>query len=106
MIGGQYYLKPLVISPFVINCTLPPGSNENLDIVLLRRSSEGNGCGEGVVVAELPQALSYKQAINFKEKFGKLVEYGVGGMHKEIDELYRRAFASRGKSDTWIQLYI
>ena len=106
MIGDQYCLKPLVISPFIINCTLPPGTNENLDIVLLRRSSEGGGCGEGVVIAEFPRALLYKQVINFKEKFGKLVEYGVGGMHREIEELYRRAFASRGNINTCTCMHV
>ena len=41
--------------------------------------------------------MAYREAVNFKEKFERFVELGVGGLKKEIEELYRRAFVSRGK---------
>ena len=49
-------------------------------------------------VANLQRAVSFKEKINYRERFDKFVDMGVGGMKREIDELYRRAFASRGQS--------
>jgi hypothetical protein len=48
-------------------------------------------------VANLLGAVSFKEKINYRERFDKFVDMGVGGMKREIDELYRRAFSSRGK---------
>ena len=42
-------------------------------------------------------AVSFKERINYRERFAKFVDMGVGGMKREINELYRRAFASRGQ---------
>ena len=50
------------------------------------------------VIARLEAAVSFKEAIDFREKFSRFVELGVGGLKREIDELYRRSFASRGES--------
>lgn len=55
------------------------------------------GVEEEKVVVVLKGAVSFKERINFRERFDKFVDMGVGGMKKEIDELYRRAFASRGQ---------
>lgn len=56
-----------------------------------------NAEGEREVVMEFDGAVSFKDAIDFREKFAKFSELGVGGLKREIDELYRRAFASRGE---------
>ena len=56
-----------------------------------------NSEGRKEVVMELGGAVSFKDAIDFREKFAKFTELGVGGLKKEIEELYRRAFASRGQ---------
>lgn len=64
-----------------------------LDVVVTREDSGG----EREVVMELGEAVSFKEVIDFREKFAKFTELGVGGLRKEIDELYRRAFASRGE---------
>ena len=58
---------------------------------------ETNAEGQSEVVMELESAVSFKDAIDFREKFAKFSELGVGGLKREIDELYRRAFASRGE---------
>ena len=42
-------------------------------------------------------AVSFKERINYRERFAKFVDMGVGGMKREINELCRRAFASRGQ---------
>ena len=39
--------------------------------------------------------MAYREAVNFKEKFERFVELGVGRLKKEIEELYRRAFVSQ-----------
>ena len=87
--------NPVLISPFMVNCTLSPGKGEGLDVTLQQKTKSGE-CSGSDIVARLPQGVSYREVINFKEKFNQFVDYGVGGLKKEIEELYRRAFASRG----------
>ena len=77
------------------------GNGNNLDIVVYRNTDKSSGSGdegeegrEAVMILE--GAVSFKEAIDFREKFSKFPELGVGGLKREIDELYRRAFASRG----------
>ena len=71
------------------------GRGQKLDVAIYRYGGEG---GEGERVAEmvLEAAVSFKEVIDFREKFSKFSDLGVGGLKREIDELYRRAFASRG----------
>ena len=79
------------------------GAGENLDVVVYRGNKRESGKSEGEgdegreVEMVLEGVVSFKEAIDFKEKFSKFSELGVGGLKKEIDELYRRAFASRGR---------
>ena len=93
-----------VLSPFQINCTIEgargvgvPVSIKKLPLKAASSSALEPPQAALEVVSVLSQAISFKEAINFREKFAKFVELGVGGLKKEIDELYRRAFASRGK---------
>lgn len=60
-------------------------------------ASHGGEMEEEEEVANLQRAVSFKEKINYRERFDKFVDMGVGGMKREIDELYRRAFASRGQ---------
>ena len=85
-----------MVSPYIINCTLGPGTGEGLSVKILKKSGSGE-CSSDPILAILPNAVSYRHVINFKDKFSQFVDYGVGGLKKEIEELYRRAFASRGK---------
>lgn len=92
-----------VLSAFKINCTAEGARGMGVPVTIkklpIQESSTGVNtpqASELEVVSVLSQAVSFKEAINFREKFAKFVELGVGGLKKEIDELYRRAFASRG----------
>ena len=91
-----------VVSQFMLSCTLERGAGKNLDVVVYRnmeervREGEGEGEREREVVMILKDVVSFKEIIDFREKFNRFAELGVGGLKKEIDELYRRAFASRG----------
>lgn len=94
-----------MLSDYVLNCTVDKGVGKHLDVTVYRKidpSSQSSGQRrggseeKGEEVMFLERAVSFKEAINFREKFDKFVELGVGGMKKEINELYRRAFASRG----------
>jgi hypothetical protein len=102
LIGDQSScIDPMMESPYVIRCTLSPGNGYNLNIQIFRTTTQSRGsCNDksnmAEMVAVLPNAVSYRQMINFKEKFDQIVNYEVGGLKKEIEELYRRAFASRG----------
>ena len=93
-----------VLSRFQINCTIEGarGVGVTVSIKKLRTHLEGGDSDQQEsgteLVSVLNEAVSFKEAINFREKFAKFVELGVGGLKKEIDELYRRAFASRGES--------
>ena len=94
-----------VLSPFQINCTVEGARGVGVTVAInkLPTQAASNSAIETPesnfeVVSVLSQAVSFKEAINFREKFAKFVELGVGGLKKEIDELYRRAFASRGMS--------
>ena len=100
---GPYKCRdPVILSKFVISCTIDKGAGAHLTVAIKMDSdqqqmqqSNGWTTAEGIVAA-LEGALSFKEAVNFREKFSKFVELGVGGLKREIDELYRRAFASRG----------
>ena len=87
-----------ILSEFVINCTLERGTGRDLGVVIKREiaGQQKSQSSDDSIVAILEGAVSYREAINFREKFSKFVELGVGGLKREIDELYRRAFASRG----------
>ena len=97
-----------MVSKFVVNCTVDRGTGRKLDVIVYRNeklhsrdwkysTTGGGGEGEGREVEMLLEGVvSFKEAIDFREKFSKFSELGVGGLKREIDELYRRAFASRG----------
>ena len=76
------------MSDFKLVCTLPDIGGEALDVTL----REGS-----INKAVLSEAVSYRPAINYRKMFDQFVSYGVGGMTEQIEELYRRAFASRGR---------
>ena len=108
-IGSVRCQTVVVLSPFAINCTVEGAHGVGVAVTIkkLHEPTANDAATEGQtpkmsmstmqVVSVLNQAVSFKEAINFREKFAKFVELGVGGLKKEIDELYRRAFASRGK---------
>ena len=50
-------------------------------------------------------AVSFKERINYRERFAKFVDMGVGEMKREINELYRRAFTSRGQYCSSLYVY-
>ena len=88
-----------ILSDYVINCTLARGNGTGLNVEIRRVRENGEGEGEEEeeeVVASLANVVSFTEPIDFREKFGRFVELGVGGLKREISELYRRAFASRG----------
>ena len=104
-IGDVRCQKVSVLSPFQINCTVEGAKGVNVDISVKRLLENGASDRQQSesesnvdIITTLSHAISFKEAINFRDKFAKFVELGVGGLKKEIDELYRRAFASRGKS--------
>ncbi len=41
--------------------------------------------------------VSYKRLVDFKHHFDNFLDLGVGGLSKQINELYQRAFASRSE---------
>ena len=102
---------PTVLSKFTLSCIIEKGSGSDLTVAIKREPVSPQQQQQqkqpprgswmpteaGGIVAELQGAVSFKEAINFREKFSKFVELGVGGLKREIDELYRRAFASRGR---------
>lgn len=105
-IGNVKCHSVFVISPFQINCTVEGARGVDLDVTVKKLFKNGASDQQHFesesnvkVVSMLSHAVSFKEAINFRDKFAKFVELGVGGLKKEIDELYRRAFASRGKSN-------
>ena len=75
------------MNDFKLVCTLPHVGGEALDVTL----RDG-----GVNKAVLMEAVSYRPVINYRKMFDQFVSYGVGGVKEQIEELYRRAFASRG----------
>ena len=93
-VGSTTCSDVVVASPYVINCTLSQGSGTDLDVVVERAV----GKNDRKIVTMLPAALAFRDVVDFRDKFGRFVEYGVGGLKKEIQELYQRAFASRGKA--------
>lgn len=92
-VGSTVCSDVIIASPYVINCTLRPGSGNDLDVAI-ERAAKTNGLE---VITMLQAAVSFREIVDFKDKFGRFVEYGVGGLKKEIKELYQRAFASRGE---------
>ena len=99
LVGSDTCNDLTVKNSLILSCTLNPGTGTDLSIRIVKRvkdKSKEFECLAEDVVAELPNAVSYKRTVNFREKFDRFVEFGVGGLKKEIDELYRRAFASRG----------
>lgn len=105
---------PTVLSEFAVSCIIHGGSGRDLTVAIKRDhvspqeqhqrqqqqewppTDSWMPTEDGGIVAELERAVSFKEAINFRERFSNFVELGVGGLKREIDELYRRAFASRG----------
>ena len=85
-----------LISQYQINCTIVNGVGSQQDVVAKMKDPLLDA--EWRVMATLEEAVSFKERVNYRERFGKFVEHGVGGMKREIGELYRRAFASRGKN--------
>lgn len=85
---GEHKCTSLIYaSDFKLVCTLPGIGGEGLDVTLR----------DGIIIkAALAGAVSYRPVINYRKMFDLFVSYGVGGMKEQIEELYRRAFASRG----------
>ena len=52
---------------------------------------------EEIHVSNPSATVSYKPLIDYKRHFDSFLELGVGGLSKQINELYQRAFASRSK---------
>lgn len=97
-VGNVQCSSVVLISQYQINCTLVNGAGSDQDVVIkVKAPSLESGWA---VKARLTGAVSFKERVNYRERFSKFVELGVGGLKKEIDELYRRAFASRGKGLT------
>ena len=94
-IGDVRCSSVALTSPYDINCTLVNGAGKDQDVTIKVKAPSVESGWE--VAATLEDAVSFKERVNYRERFRSFVELGVGGMKKEIDELYRRAFASRGK---------
>ena len=94
-IGSFTCPSPVIVSSFVINCTMGPGTGTQLIASIELKQTVGDRM-KGTVVSKIEAAVSYKEHVNLRDKFSRFTEYGVGGLRREIDELYRRAFASRG----------
>ena len=45
--------------------------------------------------------VSYKVKVSYRKQFADFKELGVGGLGPQVQQLYQRAFASRGRSK-WI----
>ena len=86
-IGEQKCNGLIYVNDFKLVCTLPSVGGETLDVTL----RDG-----GIAKAVLPGAVSYRPVVNYRKMFDQFVSYGVGGMKEQIEELYRRVFASRG----------
>lgn len=99
-VGSSSCINPVIVSPFLINCTLTAGSGEKLTVEIVP-SKKNDKIEEGTNIYSLPKAVTYKEVVDLRDMFNRFTEYGVGGLNKEISELYRRAFASRGE---WMQL--
>mgnify|MGYP001545521205 CR=1 FL=1 len=53
--------------------------------------------GQQTIETQLSMAkISYKVPVDYRQQFDNFMELGVGGLGKQIQELYQRAFASRG----------
>ena len=85
-----------MFSTFVIKCTLEAGTGTKLPVTIETKQDQRDK-KSGAIVGRLDEAVSYREHVNLKDQFSRFSEYGVGGLRKEIEELYRRAFASRGK---------
>jgi len=92
-VGGTQCASIQLMSFLQINCTLVNGAGKDQDVFVKTRASSSE---DWSTLVRFEKAVSFKERINYRERFSKFVEYGVGGLKKEIDELYRRAFASRG----------
>ena len=101
-IGTFSCSNPVVVSTFVIKCTLEAGTGSKLPVIVELKLALGEK-KSGTIVGRLDEAVSYREHVNLKDQFSRFSEYGVGGLRKEIEELYRRAFASRGKRTRVIQ---
>ena len=98
-VGATQCTSIHLVSFLQINCTLVNGAGEDQDVFIKIRPSSSEGW---TILVNFDKAVSFKERVNYRERFSKFVEYGVGGLKNEIDELYRRAFASRGK---WLVLW-
>ena len=93
MIGTAKCSTITILTPYQINCSIEKVKGKGLPVAITRYFSNGTKA----VISELGGVVSFKDTINFREKFEKFVDLGVGGLKREINELYRRAFASRSK---------
>lgn len=106
-VGMTECSKVVLVSQYQINCTVEKAAGLDQDVVIKKRSlsqhgedrgvASGGGVAGGEEVMVFKGAVSFKERINYRERFAKFVDMGVGGMKREISELYRRAFASRGQ---------
>ena len=98
-IGEVECSQVALVSQYQINCTVEKAAGKEQDVIIKRKSLssvKSEKTAQGEMVAILKGAVSFKERINYQERFSKFVEMGVGGLKREINELYRRAFASRG----------
>ena len=72
------------ITLFVIKCTLEAGTGSKLPVIVESLGEKKSG----TIVGRLDKAVSYREHVNLKDQFSRFSEYGVGGLRKEIEELY------------------
>lgn len=99
LVGEEICKDLTIISEFVMKCKLPTvkvGIGLDLSLIQLSRDNKIS------TVALFPNAISFKEK-NIHNVMSKLTEFGVGGLKKEIKELYRRAFASRDIDETILE---
>lgn len=102
-VGNTKCIQLKMNNMYKLTCTLASGNGNELPVMITRLSGE---CVMKDVVAVMAGAVSFKPVINYREMFNQFVEYGVGGLKGQIDELYRRAFASRGNNSYINRLFI
>lgn len=98
LVGSTRCTSVTVTTLYTIQCVLGSVSDDGSgseDVIIVSAKDGGSRCSKDVM-ASLPEAVSYKKSVNYREMFDHFMEYGVGGLGHEVDELYRRAFASRG----------
>ena len=90
-----------IVSEHEVRCRLGAGHGENLDVSLAITTSVLQ------LSQKLPRAVSYSMQatprVDVKEAFSDFLALGVGGLDRQLRELYRRAFQSRELSQDVLQ---